>query len=291
MKKFALVIFAFFVGATQAKEAPTVVSTIYPLQQIANAIAGEPTTLLADSQLSPHSYHLKPKDMRTIAGADILVRVGDAMMPQLHNAVKNRDEKGKITITTAQLPDIQLIRTEHTPAFDKQHKGLNYDPHLWLSTDNARVIANAIAEALIASDADNEKRYRDNLQTFNAQLKQTHQDIHDAFAAQPPRPYFIFHDAYHYFENEFGIHHAGVIRAHAAQTPRTKQLVALKQKIAETPNACLFREPQFQSSLIDKLSADTDITVATLDPVGYQQQDNGYASILLTIAERLQRCE
>lgn len=302
MKKVFFAIFATALALWQpalADNTPRVISSIYPLQQIANAIVGAPTALLVDNQRSPHGYTLKPRDIRYVTEADLLVRIGDAMMPQLSQVEKNRQANNKQTITAATLANVQLLHEERTfrPSFAGTHVAnaqynMQYDPHLWLSTGNAVAIATAIADALSDIDHDNRVRYQANLHAFIAELQQLKQQIKADFSAKPPRPYFIFHDAYHYFEEEFNVQHIGIIRTHAGQMPRTKHLVELKKKIAQSDGACLFREPQFQSRLIDKLRADSNISVAVLDPLGYfnKSKDAGYSAILRNIAKALQHC-
>lgn len=295
-----------------ALAAPKVISSIYPLQQIANAIVGEPTELLADSYLSPHDYTMTPTNVRAIHDAALFVWIGDAMMPQLHPYTAQRQANHKRTITASRLPDIHLITGREThnhhahsdhahhhhedEAHDKTQPAatLTYDPHLWLSTDNARVIAKAIAESLSQIDPDNKHRYAENLNQFINTVAQTKAQIADSLHSNPLPAYFVFHDAYHYFEDEFGIRHTGVIRAHAGQVLRTKHLSNLQKQLEKTPNACLFREPQFQSPLIDKLATSDNVTVATLDPVGYRTDkdagQSGYPAILSALATQLQRC-
>ncbi len=280
-----------------AAATPKVVSAIYPLQQIANAIVGEPTELVADSYLSPHDYSIKPSDAKKILDADLFIWSSEQMIPQLRAHVKRRTEQHKVTINASRLPDIQLItlnkQHKHEPG-DSHNHHITFDPHLWLSPSNAKVIATAIARKLSQIDADNEAHYQKNLKQFITQLDEETQTIKVAFAEKPPRPYFVFHDAYRYFEQAFGIKHIATIRAHAGQTPRARHLVELKQQLKNMPNACLFREPQFSSPLIERIVADSNVKVSTLDPIGYQKgeanKNDGYVRILHNIAMKLQSC-
>ncbi len=309
--------------------APRLVSSIYPLQQIAEAISGGPVGLIADSPLSVHTYRLTPKDARQIAEADIVIWVGEVLMPQLDKYIARRqgsqNNKGsqgnqtKGVITVAKLPDIKLLATAHHHA-DHERDGheqkengqkengqkengqeengqeeneqneLSYDPHVWLSTENAAVIAEAIAEALIAADAPNTRRYQANLAAFKAELTSLHQDLLGQFESDPPPPYFVFHDAYAYFEQEFGLSHQGLVRTHAGQSPKARHIIHLKKQLTNAQQACLFKEPQFESPIIDKLSDNTTVKVATLDPIGYRQPGDGYAMILRRLANTLSNC-
>ncbi len=305
MKAFILCFGLILMHIGQA--APRLVSSIYPLQQIAEAISGEPVGLIADSPLSVHTYRLTPKDARQIAEADIVIWVGEVLMPQLNKYIARRQDKGLITV--AKLPKIKLLAADRQPNQHEQdnhghnnhlqkenaehhhsHEHFSYDPHLWLSTDNAAVIAEAISEALIAADAPNTPRYQANLAAFKAELTALHEDLISQFESAPPPPYFVFHDAYAYFEQEFGLSHQGLVRTHAGQSPKARQIVNLKKQLTAAQQACLFKEPQFRSPIINKLSDNTTVKVATLDPIGYRQPGDGYAMILRRLANALSNC-
>ncbi len=86
---------------------------------------------------------------------------------------------------------------------------------------------------------------------------------------------------------------------HAGQTPKTKHLVKLKkqlqsqkQALQSQKQACLFSEPQFNSTLVTTLTQGTHVKVSTLDPVGYQPNNQaGYTQILRNIAKQLTQCK
>lgn len=295
---------------TSVSASPTIISSIYPLQQIANEIAGEPTGLIADSYQSPHKYSIKPSQAKQIKDADIVIWVGEVMMPQLEKYIQRR--KG-ITITAAKLANIKLLapgKHHHHEGEDEGEKGdhhaqdehedhhddkvPSYDPHLWLSTDNAKVIAQAIADALIKKDPANAEKYRGNLARFEQELAGLKTSIKTMFKQNPPANYYVFHNAYHYFEDEFGIKNSGTIREHAGQTPTTRHLNDLKKELQLSTGkpVCVFREPQFKSPIVDKLvEGSKNISVAVLDPVGYHKDKNiGYSTILRNIAKEISNC-
>lgn len=325
MKKYLLTA-SFLVATATAAAAPRVVSSIYPLQQIANAVVGQPTELINDSYLSPHTYAMKPGDAEKIIKADIVLWVGPALMSQLDKYIDRRP-KNKITLSAAALPHIKLLKSDHDHHHghghdehghgkhshskhnkhshdkhdkkhghnehgkDVHHEEFNYDPHVWLSTHNAGVIAKKLAADLSRLDKPNAAVYNKNLQTFLGDLKTTKSHIRKNFARSPAKNYFVFHNAYAYFEDEFGVQHKGVITMHGGQSPKAAQLNQLKKQLKKTSNACLFREPQFDSRVVERLAKRTNTKLAVLDPVGYQRGKNiGYTTILRNIASQISTC-
>lgn len=292
MKKILLLITTMLIGSVSAK--PTVVSSIYPLQQIANAIVGQPTDIINQSYLSPHSYHVKPADIQKITDSDIVLWVGPALMPQLDKYIDKRADK-KITLTATELPNIQLLENNHTHHEGEHHNGhqheMNIDPHLWLSTDNAVVIAKSLTDSLIKLDKANTDSYQKNLQQFLTDVEKTKAKIIADFSHNPAPNYFVFHNAYAYFEKEFGIKFQGTITLHSGQSPKAKHLYQLNKQLKQMQKNCLFREPQFDSKIIKRLTDNTSVKVATLDPIGYEKGKNiGYPMILENIAKQIISC-
>lgn len=306
MKKILLI--TALLAATATSAAPRVVSSIYPLQQIANAVVGQPTELINDSYSSPHDYSIVPSDAKAINDADIVLWVRSGLIPQLAKYIERRS-KDKVTLTALEMPNMKLLKrdSKHKHHHDdedseEKHKkhdkhdkhdkeDFGYDPHVWLSTQNAAVIAKALATELSRLDSANKAVYNKNLRTFLADLQQAKADISNNFKINPAQNYFIFHNAYAYFEDEFGVKHKGVVTMHGGQAPKAGTLNALKKQLKDTPNACLFREPQFDSKIVTRLAEGTGATVATLNPIGYEKDKNiGYTRIIRNIGHQIATC-
>lgn len=285
-----------------------VVSSIYPYQQIANAILTKPSELIVDSFISPHHYQVKPSDAKTIRDAEIFVWGGEVMTPQLARIVESRADD-KVTIDASKLAGIYLIQLSEDDAHDHaedehnddehSHGGHDYDPHLWLSPDNAIVIATAIKDKMVMLDAENASIYEQNLQTFTQQLQQTSATIKTQLATTQGKKYFVFHNAYRYFEQAFGLKSAGVIKTDPSKLERSKALLELKQEMSKE-TGCLFIEPQFQQKLVEQLASD-NIRIGVLDPIGYKggkstnlkdqtPLSQGYNEILLNLATSFVQC-
>ena len=91
-------------GAAQA-ETPRVVASIAPIHSLAAAVmegAGEPE-LLIPATVSEHDYALKPSDVRRIAGADLVIWVGESLEAYL---VKPLETEGVADLELIEAPGI-----------------------------------------------------------------------------------------------------------------------------------------------------------------------------------------
>lgn len=149
-----------------------------------------------------------------------------------------------------------------------QHDDWRIDPHIWLSVANARAIARIVARELAAIDPANGARYEANLREALSELARFRQSLGERISAVQAAQYVVFHDAYHYFEHEFGLQPLGSLTLSPEQSPGARRILEIKQAIRARGARCVFSEPQFLPGLVHTLAADTGAAVGVLDPLG-----------------------
>jgi zinc transport system substrate-binding protein len=175
---------------------------------------------------------------------------------------------------------------EHT------HEHAGFDPHVWLSPFNAKVIAAAIAEELGAIDPENAAAYRHNANRLLQRIDAM--EAHIAARLAPVRgvPFVMFHDAFQYFEESFGLNAVGSVTVSPDRMPSARRIKALRETIAASGARCVFREPQFESALVQVLLEDTGARSGVLDPLGTDVAPGpeGYIDLMNANAEALIAC-
>lgn len=106
------------------------------------------------------------------------------------------------------------------------------------------------------------------------------------------RAFIVFHDAYQYFENRFGLSAAGSITVSPEVAPGAARLADVQDKIQELGAVCVFAEPQFEPKLISVVIEGTDATSAVLDPLGAEIEDGPelYFTLLENMSEAFETC-
>lgn len=284
--------------------ATTVLTTIKPLGFIAAAITdgvSEPQILLPTGA-SPHDFSLRPSDIRAIKQADLVVWVG----PEL---------EGFMSKPLAGLPHVlTLTRVKGMPLFDyanqagESHEGHDHDdhghegheghhhegvdPHIWLGPDQARVIAQALADTLSAQDPANEARYQANLITFNRKLAEKEQAIAPQMKAVSQQGYFVFHEAYGYWERHYGMRSRGHFTVSPERRPGARTLVEIRKALEEKKASCIFAEPQFSPAVIESVARNTGAKVLLLDEVGEDvvPGPDAYPQFMQQLADGFAQC-
>ena len=246
-------------SAAAGAEPPQILSSIKPLQLIAQAVTDGVTDVdvLLPPGSSPHSHSLKPSDARKLKNADVVFWVGpsmEAFLPKILDGIDGMKSVPMMEANGINLRSMEEHENHVHHDHDHDHSHDEYDPHIWLSTDNARTMAKAMAKTLISVDPENKAKYKTNLAEFNAQMDTIDTVNLDKVKKAGKKPFFVFHNAYGYLEEKYGLQVAGYFTTNPDYQPGANHLVTLQGKLKSAGTACIFREPQFQPAYIDRLS-------------------------------------
>jgi zinc transport system substrate-binding protein len=157
---------------------------------------------------------------------------------------------------------------------------------------NARVIAGKIAADLAQADPANATRYQANAKAFSARLDALDQRLKSRLNGLAGKPYFVFHEAYDYFEAAYGLKHAGVFSVLGEVQPGAQHVAAMRERLQQAGPSCVFSEPPFRPRLAQTLTAGLPVTLAELDALGgaLPVDAKGYETLLENMAGELAGC-
>nr|WP_218584046.1 zinc ABC transporter substrate-binding protein [Pseudomonas akapageensis] len=270
-------------------------TSIKPLQLIAAAVqdgVGNPEVLLPPGA-SPHHYALRPSDVRRVGEVELLYWIGPDMEGFLPRVLQGRS---KPTVAVQDLPGLHLrhfgedsqSHDEDESDHDHDHRPGTLDAHLWLAPVNARVIAERMASDLSATDPANAARYQSNLKAFESRLDAADARIKTRVAGIAGKPYFVFHEAFDYFEDAYGLKHTGVFSVAAEVQPGAQHVAAMRERLQQVGKTCVFSEPPMRPRLAETLTAGLPVRLAELDALGSNAQS--YEQLLENLGEGLAGC-
>ncbi|MHC8398263.1 zinc ABC transporter substrate-binding protein [Pseudomonas sp. MDT1-17] len=276
-----------------------VLTSIKPLQLIAAAVldgVAIPEVLLPPGA-SPHNYALRPSDVRKVQSVDLVYWIGPAMEGFLPRVLNGRTLP---SVAVQDLPGLKLRRfaedshshAEEADEHDHDHRPGSLDAHLWLSPVNARVIATKMAADLSAADPSNAVRYQSNLKAFDVRLDAMDLRLKARLAGIAGKPYFVFHEAFDYFEDAYGLKHAGVFSVAAEVQPGAQHVAAMRTRLQEIGKTCVFSEPPLRPRLAETLVAGLPVKLAELDALGgyTPATAQGYEQVLEKLGNDLAGC-
>lgn len=274
-------------GAGQG-ERVRVVTTIGVLADWARQVGGdrvEVACLLSGNE-SPHTYELKPADVKALADARILFRVGLGLEEWLDPAVENSGNKELVVVEAA--AGIGDIITEAEPkpksetrrqkaegrseasgvkrgAASVEHRSGN--PHVWLDPEYAKVGIGNLVKELVRLDPPGESLYRRREAAYLARLDSLSTAIAAEFAGLKERRLITYHDAWPYFARRFGLDIVASVEPIPGQEPSAKELVRLVDLTRAEQIKVITTEPQLPSVLPEMLAKETGVKVLVLNPL------------------------
>lgn len=302
---FAALSAALWGGATQAANA-AVVASLKPLGFIASAIADgvtETQVLLPDGA-SEHDYSLRPSDVKRLQGADLVVWIGPEMEAFMEKPVGKIPQAKQVTI--AQLSDVKPLLMKgadddedahnhdaaHAEKGDEHHHHGDYNMHLWLSPEIARSTAVAIHKKLVELMPQSRAKLDANLKDFEAQLAATDKQVGNELAPLKGKGYFVFHDAYGYYEKHYGLTPLGHFTVNPEIQPGAQRLHEIRTQLVEQKATCVFAEPQFRPAVVEAVARGTSVRMGTLDPLGTNIKlgKTSYSAFLNQLANQYASC-
>ena len=287
--------------ALPAQAAPRIVVTIKPLHSlVAGVMAGVAAPeLLIPGAGSPHSYSLRPSAARMLDRADLVIRISPDFETFLDRPLATLASRAQV-LSVADLPGVTLLPArkggvwesdEHELAASGHHAG-EMNLHLWLDPHNARAIVAGTVAALEKLDPAHAAAYRGNAAKVEARLEGLDAQLAKQLRPVAGLPYIVFHDAYPYLEQRYGLTPAGAISVSPDRQPGALRLSEIAARVKQVGARCIFSEPEFQPKLARLLADTTGARVGVLDPLGADipPGPDAYFTLMQNLADNLVAC-
>ncbi|TDW40062.1 zinc transport system substrate-binding protein [Roseinatronobacter bogoriensis subsp. barguzinensis] len=288
--------------------------------------------VLLDRGGDPHSFQLRPSQARSLADADLIFWVGEELTPWMARALAGIEAQGDVvTLIEAEGLHLQDFALGHGHSHDHDDHGHDHDdhghshddhghshddhghshddhghshddhghshdgldPHAWMNTGNVKIWLDLIAEELAEHDPENAATYRANAEAARAEIADLSTEITAILEPVGAAPLVMFHDAYGYMMDQFGVNVAGTIALGDAAAPGAQRLSELRAQLQEGGAVCIFPEVNHSSRYIDMVVEGTGVRVgAELDPEGVLLEPGAdlYPTLMRNIAQAMANC-
>ncbi len=287
--------------------------------------------LLVDGSSSPHTFQLKPSHATMLQEADIVFWIGEDLESFLETPLESIAKDAK-QVTLMESEDIEMLKFREKNVFDDHdehgdehdeheehgdehdeheehgdeheehgdehdehahHDGHNhgeFDIHFWLDPEIAKTIVQIAAKEISEIDPANASKYEANAAKALNELDQLISDTRGKI--NKDATYVVFHDAYQYFEQRFGIEVIGALTVNPEILPGAKQLSEIREVIEREGVNCLFSEPQFNPTIAETIASDSGVKAEVLDPLGAELEPGKdlYFDLISDMASSFESC-
>ena len=249
---------------------PRVLVTITTFVSFAKAVAGTRASVesLVPVGASPEDYQPTPGDIAKVHDADLLVENGLGLESWLERTLDNAKNAHLITVVASNgLPNE------------------NGNPHLWMDPERARAYVRAIRDGMIRLDPAGRAAYTANAAAYDKRLVTLERDIAARIRTVPldSRAMIVFHNAWQYYDDRFGLRTVGVLELSPGQEPNPRYISDLIATARAQHVRAVFAEPEYSPKLVQTLADSAHIaTVENLydDSIGTDPRVYDYESML-----------
>ena len=251
--------------APKADYAPIAATTLPVWDFTSRLCRGTPLTVtrLVTEQVSClHDYSLNVRQVKAAEAAQVVVISGAGLEDFLDDLLLDVP-----TIDASY--GISLLHSEddHEEAHHHEEEGHHHenDPHIWLSPENAMVMARNICEGLSRQYPDYEDTFRANLGDLISQLEELQSYGEEQLSGLQCRELIPFHDGFSYFAQAFHLTILESVEEESGSEASAKDLIHLTKLVREHHLPAIFTEVSGSDSAAQIIARETGCTVYSLD--------------------------
>ena len=265
MKKFFLLLLPVLLlcGCTREPSADIAATTL-PVYDFTSALCqGTPLTvtrLVTEEVSCLHNYSLNVRQVQAAEAADVIVQSGAGLEEFLHDLLQD-----KAVIDASEGIDLLCPEEEHEHDHDHEGHSHEEDPHIWLSPENAAVMAENICRGLCQRYPRYQGVFQSNLPGLLEQLDALQAYGEQELSGLSFREMIPFHDGFSYFAQSFGLTIVEAVEEESGSEASAKELIHLIGLVREHELPAIFVEKNGSSSAASILSRETGAKVYMLD--------------------------
>lgn len=221
------------------------------------------TRLVTEQVSCLHDYSLNVRQVKAAEAAQVVVISGAGLEDFLEDLLLDVP-----TIDASQ--GISLLHSEEGHGEEEHHHeedGHHHeeDPHIWLSPENAQVMAKNICEGLSRQYPDYEDTFRANLGKLLSQLEALQSYGEEQLSGLQCRELIPFHDGFSYFAQAFHLTILESVEEESGSEASAKDLIHLTELVRTHDLPAIFTEVSGSDSAARVIARETGCKVYALD--------------------------
>lgn len=273
---FCFIMFAF---TSQVIAKPIIAFVSIPPQKwLIEKLSGDAIDVhvLVDKGQEPHTFEPTPRQIVSLSAASVYFTLDMNFEKMILDKLVRNNKNLQIIDTTAEVNKIPL--SEHGVHHDENHDDAHgahdeaYDPHVWLSPINLKIMAQSISETLVTIDSKNKSIYQGKLSRLLNELDALHIEITTQLAPYEGSRIFVFHPSFGYFTDAYHLIQEAV--EIEGKSPSPKQLSILIGKAKKDKVKVIFTQPQFDPKSSQAIANAIQGEAVPLDPLAENVAEN-----------------
>ncbi|MDR3110295.1 MAG: zinc ABC transporter substrate-binding protein [Planctomycetaceae bacterium] len=245
----------------------SVVVSVAPYAGLVERLGGDfvEAAVLVPVGKEPENYQPTPDSLTKISRAAVYFRCGfefeESFLPKLKTvapSIKIVDLRNGITLRQLELHSHDDKHSDHSDT-------KSMDVHTWLSTQNLKLQAALILDTLATIDPKNESYYAANYEKLTDDLVSLRSEVEKKLKPFANETIYVFHPAYGYFCDEFGLQQRAI--EFEGRTPKPREQADWVRALRAEAKPVIFVQPEFNQSAAESLVRQIDGKIVIHSPL------------------------
>lgn len=255
-----------------------VYASFYPMYDFAKKIGGDKVevTNLVPAGTEPHDWEPSAKDLAKISESDILVYSGAGMESWIDKVDQVTKDSKLVKVEASK--DIDLIKSEHhhdeEDAKEEDHEDAHeehdhgeYDPHVWLAPQNAKIQMKNIKDALVKADPTNKDYYEKNFEVYSQKIDDLDVKFSTSLKDTKSKNIVVSHEAFAYLCKAYGINQVGIEGLSPDSEPDAARMAEVTKFAKENKIKYIFFEELVSPKVSEAIAKEVGAKTAVLNPL------------------------
>lgn len=256
-------IFLLLVGCA-ADEPGDIAATTGPVAQFAEAIADGAgltvTQVISDNVSCLHDYTLSVRQMEALSESDLVLLSGAGLEEFMEDVLTTAEA---VADCSAGVPILEMDGHAHEEQEHDHHH--EHDPHIWLSPDNAAMMAENICAALTERYPEHTNLFRANTDKLIDRLNDLQIYGEENLSQLSCRELVTFHDGFAYLAHCFDLEIAAAMEEESGSEASAADLIEIIHIIEHHDVPAIFTEVNGSVSAASIIKAEIGTPAYTLD--------------------------
>lgn len=248
-----------------------VLTSFYPMYDFACKIGGDciDVTNMVPSGTEPHDWEPSSNDLKNLEKADVFIYNGADMEPWADDLLVSRSDTLRV-VEASENVELRTTDGEHEHAHeheDADHHHGDFDPHVWLDPENAKIEMEAIRDALCAADPENSTVFQSNYEKYAAELDALDAEFREKLAPLPNRTIVVAHEAFGYLCDAYGLTQVGIEGLSPDSEPDPGRMAEVIDFVREHSISTIFFEELVSPKVAEAIASETGAQAKMLSPL------------------------
>lgn len=250
-----------------------VVVSFNPLREFAMAVGKDKIQVvtMVPEGVEPHDFEPKAKDLLELTEAKVFVYNGLGMENWVDKSLSSIENKNLNVVDASK--GSNLIKNSSEDEI-KEHG--QYDPHIWLSLQEAKVETKNIKDALVKADEKNKDYYEKNYEEFSKSLDNLYEEYKSKFGSLQNKSFVTGHAAFAYLCRDFGLNQQSVEGVFAEGEPTAAKLKELVEYAKNNNVKTIFVEELASPKVSETLANEVNAKVQKIYTIECKEDNKTY---------------